>query len=161
MRRRFVFPIAILVGASLSACTSSGETAPESQTPVAITVTSEYNPGNLGGGVTWTVTGGAGRIPDDASVLVSIARTGAEVVMPSTESSDVTDSLLERVGENPEAAQVIVTSGTNSGEIAFALSATGEDAPDEIPRVHIALIDNISGDVVAVRSVAVAIIDLS
>lgn len=160
MRRRIAIPIMIVAGVSLSACTTAGETAPGSQTPVEIVATSEYSPDNSGGAVSWTVTGGVGRIPDDASVLVSIARAGAEVVTPSTESSDVTDGLLERVGESPDEAQVIVRSGTTNGEIAFSLGTESENGTDEIPRIHIGLIDNASGDAVAVRSVPVAMIDL-
>ena len=145
----------------LTACTSNADEARLSQTPVGINVTAEYNADNLGGAVQWTVTGGAGVIPDDASILVSIAQRGAELSSPGAEESQRTTAFTERVGEAENAAQVVASTNSSSGELAYTMRETDPLAAVQALRVHIALIDDASGDAVAVRSVPVQLINLT
>ena len=100
-------------------------------------------------------------MPDNASMLVSIAQSGAELSSPGAEKSERASAFAERVGEAENAAQVVASTNSSSGELAFTLRETEPRAAVQAPRVHIALIDDASGDAVAVRSVPVELIDLS
>jgi len=161
MRRTALVLPGIALAVLLTACTSNSGEAPQSQTPVNINVSAEYNADNLGGAIQWTVTGGEGAIPDDTSILVSIGQSGAELASPGTESSERTAAFAERVGEAGGGGQIISSTNSSTGEIRFTMRQTDAQATVQAPRVHIALMDDASGNAVAVRSVPVDLIDLS
>lgn len=80
-------------------------------------------------------------------------------LLPSAESRATTEAFLERVG-GPIDVSVIVHSNLGANEVVFTFPETSGISAGESPWVHIAVVDDSSGDVVAVRSVPQAIVDL-
>jgi len=159
MRKSLMISTAAVVGVALSACTSTATTAPESRTPANVIATAEYNPKNFGGAIEWTITGGSGAIPDQASVLVSIAQDGATLRSPGPESSSRTESFAEQVGEVD--AGVIASPDASSGQLNFVFEQEEPLGNLQVPRVHLALIDDETGEPIVVRSVSVELIDIA